>query len=232
MFCFPISDHVMVSQRTVSFKCRPRVSTCICMHNFDKTKGKFPGEHQVVWTGKNKTYKLKRSIPWHRLTSGLLQLTVEQLSTINKGKDYKKASTWSKQIENFINVSEPYSFRKPHTNNPHHLISTPPPPPLWMMFLTLTQHNTTQYSYSPIPRSEASVSLVILNNSCPSMAFWRNVSQYSSSSNEISQLHTSSVLHVTSFFLLFSCDWQKKSNTHIECRKITGVPSSRYECGM
>ena len=144
MFCFPISDHVMVSQRTVSFKCRPRVSTCICMHNFDKTKGKFPGEHQVVWTGKNKTYKLKRSIPWHRLTSGLLQLTVEQLSTINKGKDYKKASTWSKQIENFINVSEPYSFRKPHTNNPHHLISTPPPPPAMddVPYINTAQHNT------------------------------------------------------------------------------------------
>lgn len=44
------------------------------------------------------------------------------------------------------------------------------------------------------------------------MTFWRNVSQYSSSSKEISQLHTSSVLHVTSFFLLFSCDWQKTSN--------------------
>ena len=70
----------------------------------------------------------------------------------------------------------------------------------------------TQHSYSPIPRSEASVSLVILNSSCPSMAFSRNVSQYSSSSSEISQLHTSSVLHVTSFFLLFSCDWQKTSN--------------------
>ena len=142
MFCFPISDHVMVSQRTVSFKCRPRVSTCICMHNFDKTKGKFPGEHQVVWTGKNKTYKLKRSIPWHRLTSGLLQLTVEQLSTINKGKDYKKASTWSKQIENFINVSEPYSFRKPHTNNPHHLISTPPPAMDDVPYINTAQHNT------------------------------------------------------------------------------------------
>ena len=34
MFCFPISDHVMISQRTVSFKCRhmrvhPRANVCV-----------------------------------------------------------------------------------------------------------------------------------------------------------------------------------------------------------
>ena len=50
MFCFSITDHVMVPQRTVSFKCRlihlyPRA--CVCIIN-EKTKGKFPGEHHVV----------------------------------------------------------------------------------------------------------------------------------------------------------------------------------------
>ena len=30
-----------------------RTSMCPCMHN-EKTKGKFPGEHHVVWIGKTK----------------------------------------------------------------------------------------------------------------------------------------------------------------------------------
>ena len=47
-FCFPISDHVMVLQRTVFFfkfrlmHVHPRVYVCI-IH--EKTKGKFSGEH-------------------------------------------------------------------------------------------------------------------------------------------------------------------------------------------
>ena len=50
LFCFPISDNVMVPQRTVSFKCRlmhvhPHAFVCIIN---EKTKGKVPGEHQVV----------------------------------------------------------------------------------------------------------------------------------------------------------------------------------------
>ena len=58
MFCFPISDHIMVPQRTVSFKCHPmHVHPKLCLHNLWKDKDKFPGEH---W--KSKTYKLKRSI--------------------------------------------------------------------------------------------------------------------------------------------------------------------------
>ena len=56
MFCFPITDHVMVPQKTVSFKCclihvYPRAYVCI---SNEKTKGKFPGEHRVVWIGKTK----------------------------------------------------------------------------------------------------------------------------------------------------------------------------------
>ena len=47
---FSLSDHVMVPQRTVSFKCRlmhvhPRVYACIIN---ETTKGKFPGEYHVV----------------------------------------------------------------------------------------------------------------------------------------------------------------------------------------
>ena len=47
---FSLSDHVMVPQRTVSFKCRlmhvhPRAYVCIIN---EKTKGKFPGEYHVV----------------------------------------------------------------------------------------------------------------------------------------------------------------------------------------
>ena len=40
MFCFPNSDHAMVSQRTVSFII------------YEKVKGKFPGEHQCSELGK------------------------------------------------------------------------------------------------------------------------------------------------------------------------------------
>ena len=44
-FFFSLPDHVMVPQRTVSFKCRlmhmhPRAYACIIN---EKTKGKFPG---------------------------------------------------------------------------------------------------------------------------------------------------------------------------------------------
>ena len=94
---FPISDNLMVPQRTVSFKCHlihayPRASVCII---YERQKVNSPENIEWYELG-NKTYKIKRSIPWHGLTSGLLQLTIEQLSTINKVKDYKKASTWSR----------------------------------------------------------------------------------------------------------------------------------------
>ena len=56
---------------------------------------------------------------------------------------------------------------------------------------------------SPIPRSVASISPVMLDSSIPSMAFWRNDSRYNSRSSETSQLQTSSTLQVTSFFLCF-----------------------------
>ena len=50
MFCFPISDNVMVPHRTVPLKCHPmhlhpRIYLCII---YEKTKAKFPGEHHVV----------------------------------------------------------------------------------------------------------------------------------------------------------------------------------------
>ena len=75
LFClnvlFPISDHLMVPQRTVSFKCGlmhayPRASVCII---YEKTKGKFPGEHRVIWIGKQniqdkKVYSLTRPDIW------------------------------------------------------------------------------------------------------------------------------------------------------------------------
>ena len=52
MFCFPISDHVIELQRTVSFKCRPMHGhVCILM--------KFPGELHVVCIGKAKNTNLK-----------------------------------------------------------------------------------------------------------------------------------------------------------------------------
>ena len=54
MFCLPISDQVMVPQRTVSFNVV--FCTCTdmsgCMHNY--IKDKFPEEHHVVWIGKTK----------------------------------------------------------------------------------------------------------------------------------------------------------------------------------
>ena len=57
MFCFPITDHVMVPKRTVSFNCRlmhvhPRAYVCNIIN--EMTKGKFPREHHVVWIGKTK----------------------------------------------------------------------------------------------------------------------------------------------------------------------------------
>ena len=53
MVCLPISDQVMVPQRTVSFNVV--FCTCthmLCMHNY--IKDKFPQEHHVVWIGKTK----------------------------------------------------------------------------------------------------------------------------------------------------------------------------------
>ena len=52
---FSLADHVMVPQRTVSFKCRPmhvhpRAYACIIN---EKTKGKFPGEQNILG---NKVY--------------------------------------------------------------------------------------------------------------------------------------------------------------------------------
>ena len=64
MFCFPITDHVMVPKRTVSFNCRlmhvhPHAYVCNIIN--EKTKGKFPKESiGLYW--ETKTYKLKRSI--------------------------------------------------------------------------------------------------------------------------------------------------------------------------
>ena len=51
---FSLADHVMVPQRTVSFKCRlmhmhPRAYVCIIN---EKTKDKFPRENHVAWIGK------------------------------------------------------------------------------------------------------------------------------------------------------------------------------------
>ena len=49
MFCFPISDHVMVLQRTVSFKYHLiHVAALVCLI-YEWTKAKFPGEHHMVW---------------------------------------------------------------------------------------------------------------------------------------------------------------------------------------
>ena len=55
-FCFPITDRVTVPQRTVSFNCRPVHvhPTCICIHDNEKRKGKFPREYHVVRIGKTK----------------------------------------------------------------------------------------------------------------------------------------------------------------------------------
>ena len=69
MFCFPISDDVIVPQRIVSFNCRlMHVHPCayVCIIN-EKTKGNFPaGEHYAVWIGKTKQTSLG-------LTAGLIQ---------------------------------------------------------------------------------------------------------------------------------------------------------------
>ena len=62
MFCFPISDHLMLIEGIVSFKCghaNVRITN-------DKKKRKVPVRvsHDQKW--ENKMYKLKRSIdPWH-----------------------------------------------------------------------------------------------------------------------------------------------------------------------
>ena len=48
MFCFHILDHVILPERTVSFKCRPLHPRAYVYIIYEKTKGKFPGEHHVV----------------------------------------------------------------------------------------------------------------------------------------------------------------------------------------
>ena len=55
-FCFPITDRVTVPQRTVSFNCRPVHvhPTCICIHDNEKRKDKFPREYHVVRIRKTK----------------------------------------------------------------------------------------------------------------------------------------------------------------------------------
>ena len=54
-FCFPISDLVMVPQRTFFFQISSyaRTPTCKCIIN-EKTKGQFRGERHMVWIGKTK----------------------------------------------------------------------------------------------------------------------------------------------------------------------------------
>ena len=50
MFCFPIGDHVIVPERTVSFKRRPmhvHPGAYVCII-YEKTKRKPPGEHHHV----------------------------------------------------------------------------------------------------------------------------------------------------------------------------------------
>ena len=64
MFCFPIADHVIVPERTVSFKRRPmhvhpRAYVCIL---YEKTKRKIPRRTSSRGLNReNKTYKLKWS---------------------------------------------------------------------------------------------------------------------------------------------------------------------------
>ena len=63
-FCFPISDLVMVPQRTFFFQISSyaRTPTCICMHNKWKNKRPIPWRtsHGLNW--ENKTYKGRRCI--------------------------------------------------------------------------------------------------------------------------------------------------------------------------
>ena len=65
-FFFSLPDHVMVPQRTVSFKCRlmhmySRAYACIIN---EKTKGKFPGEYHVAWIGKQNIPSKKVYFSW------------------------------------------------------------------------------------------------------------------------------------------------------------------------
>ena len=62
MFCFPISDHVMVPQRTVSFKCPV---SCIHVHGTCirlAYKRQIPQRTSRGLNWENKTYRLKWSI--------------------------------------------------------------------------------------------------------------------------------------------------------------------------
>ena len=63
MFSFPISDHVIIPKRTVSFKCRPmhvHPSTYAC--NLWQEKRHIPWRTARGLNWESKTYKLKRSI--------------------------------------------------------------------------------------------------------------------------------------------------------------------------
>ena len=83
--CFPIWDYMMLPQRTVSFKfcpmqAHPRAYVCII---YEKTKGKFPRENQVVWIGKTKHTSLRRSITLHWLT---FQTPLSQVTYVVTGR--------------------------------------------------------------------------------------------------------------------------------------------------
>ena len=63
-FLFSLSDHVMVPQRTVSFRCRlmhVHSSACACIIN-EKDKKKIPWRTSRGLNRENKTYQLKRFI--------------------------------------------------------------------------------------------------------------------------------------------------------------------------
>ena len=83
--CFPIWDYMMLPQRTVSFKfcpmqAHPRAYVYII---YEKTKGKFPRENQVVWIGKTKHTSLRRSITLHWLT---FQTPLSQVTYVVTGR--------------------------------------------------------------------------------------------------------------------------------------------------
>ena len=55
LVCFVFPDHMMVPQGTVSLKmlsCTEHRCTYVCII-YKNAKGKFPGEHHVVWMGQN-----------------------------------------------------------------------------------------------------------------------------------------------------------------------------------
>ena len=83
--CFPIWDYMMLRQRTVSLKfcpmqAHPRAYVYII---YEKTKGKFPRENQVVWIGKTKHTSLRRSITLHWLT---FQTPLSQVTYVVTGR--------------------------------------------------------------------------------------------------------------------------------------------------